>query len=111
MKSWTRLLAVAGLIVTLLLLVGCNGEIGGGISTTEGGDQTTTTGEEVETTTTEAPQTTTTEAPRPRPRRRPRPLRPPAALMRLRPRIPTRKRPTPGNTSSSDFSRWPSSSL
>ena len=63
MKSWTRLLAVAGLIVTLLLLVGCNGEIGGGISTTEGGDQTTTTGEEVETTTTEAPQTTTTEAP------------------------------------------------
>jgi hypothetical protein len=63
MKSWTRLLAAAGIIVTMVLLVGCDGGIGNGITTTEGGDQTTTTGEEVETTTTEAPQTTTTEAP------------------------------------------------
>ena len=64
MKARARLLAVAGLIVVLSLLAGCNGEIGGGISTTEGGDQTTTTSEGAETTSTEAPETTaTTEAP------------------------------------------------
>jgi hypothetical protein len=64
MKPRRRLLLVAGLIVSLLLVAGCDGDIGDGISTTEGGGQTTTTGEGAETTTTEAPDTTaSTEAP------------------------------------------------
>jgi hypothetical protein len=63
MKSRTWLIAAVGLVITLVLLVGCDGGIGDGIPTTEGGGQTTTTGEEAATTTTEEAATTTSEAP------------------------------------------------
>jgi hypothetical protein len=58
MRSFTRWLAVAGIVVTLLLLVGCGGATGGGTGTTKA-PQTTTSGE-AGTTTTKAPETTTT---------------------------------------------------
>lgn len=58
MKSLTRSLAVAGLIVTLLFLAGCGGATGSGTGTTKA-PQTTTT-KAPETSTTKAPETTTT---------------------------------------------------
>ena len=57
MRSGARLLTIAGLIVTLLLLAGCSGEIGIGSITTGGGGPTTSGDTE---TTAEAPQSTTT---------------------------------------------------
>jgi hypothetical protein len=62
MTTRTRSLTIAGLVLVTLLLAGCSGDVGSGITTTAGGGETTTTAEEVAPTTTQAPATTTTSA-------------------------------------------------